>query len=225
MTKQTLKTTILICSFFASFAGTVSAQENKIAPPKITCYIRCHVSPQERSDEIYKSAECTSCHNTVEEHNKERSIWEKLPFARIASYFKPPSDKPESERFRNAADQQNALALLRGRKPVIPPSSLKAPPGMVHIPAGEFIMGSFDRWEDEQPEYAVWVNDFFIDRYEVTNKQYKEFINATDHRPPKHWKEGDYPEGMDNYPVVYVTHFDATAYAAWAGKQLPLEEE
>ncbi|HEC16142.1 MAG TPA: hypothetical protein ENI99_06165 [Sedimenticola sp.] len=115
---------------------------------------------------------------------------------------------------------------------------------MVFIPAGEFIMGSsreelapiikefgeradfqgydFDR---ETPRRRVYVKAFYIDRYEVTNAQYKEFIDATGHMPPRHWEGGTYAEGMGNHPVIKITWFDASAYAIWAGKRLPTEEE
>ncbi|MBO9572822.1 MAG: SUMF1/EgtB/PvdO family nonheme iron enzyme, partial [Chitinophagaceae bacterium] len=70
-----------------------------------------------------------------------------------------------------------------------------------------------------------------IDITPVTNNQYYDFIKATGYKPKdntnflKHWKNGTFPEGKANYPVVYVDLDDARAYAAWAGKRLPREEE
>ena len=70
-----------------------------------------------------------------------------------------------------------------------------------------------------------------MDEHPVTNRQYKEFINATGYKPAdevnflKHWENGEIPEGMENFPVIYVTLEDAQAYAAWAGKRLPTEME
>ncbi len=112
--------------------------------------------------------------------------------------------------------------------------------GMVKIPAGEFIMGSnkVDREElqqrfgmkripyvNEHPARKVYLDEYYIDKYEVTNKEYKEFVDATGHKPPKGWVNGNYKPGTDRHPVVMVTWFDADAYCKWRGKRLPTEAE
>ncbi len=72
---------------------------------------------------------------------------------------------------------------------------------------------------------------FYIDEYPVTNKQYKQFLNATQYHPKddynflKDWKEGTYPTGWDDKPVTWVSLEDARAYSDWAGKRLPHEWE
>lgn len=88
---------------------------------------------------------------------------------------------------------------------------------MVHIPTGEFPMGG-----EKKP---VSVEAFYIDRYPVTNAEYKRFVDATGHSPPQHWRRGTYSEGKADHPVVYVRWSDAAAYAEWAGKRLPTEAE
>jgi formylglycine-generating enzyme required for sulfatase activity len=116
--------------------------------------------------------------------------------------------------------------------------------GMVFIPEGEFIMGSDDDdikevkkiygnkggmegylYESEKPKRKVYVKSFFIDKYEVTNAQYKKFIDATGYPPPRHWSNGMYPSGKAHYPVLFISWYDAKEYAKWAGKRLPTEEE
>ena len=64
---------------------------------------------------------------------------------------------------------------------------------------------------------------FFIDQYEVTNEEYRQFVEATDYPPP--WNRRQYVPGTGSLPVVNVTWFDAQAYAKWAGKRLPTETE
>ena len=95
---------------------------------------------------------------------------------------------------------------------------------MVLIPAGEFQMGSNSGDPDEKPVHTVYLDAFFIDKYEVTVAQYKQFISATGHPEPKKcWDDPQY--NQPNYPVVGVTWYDAMAYAEWAGKRLPTEAE
>jgi len=99
------------------------------------------------------------------------------------------------------------------------------PEGMVSIPGGKFMMGRNDGEEDERPPREVEVKPFYLDKYEVTNQQYKKFIEALKHPAPKNWKNGSYALDEATLPVTYVTWQDATAYAKWAGKRLPTEAE
>ncbi|MCZ6512606.1 MAG: SUMF1/EgtB/PvdO family nonheme iron enzyme [Nitrospinae bacterium] len=116
-----------------------------------------------------------------------------------------------------------------------------APPeGMVRVPEGYFLMGTdeFDEaghalslgldkpwYADESPQRRIDLPGFYIDQYEVTNRQYYIFIQATDHKPPRSWRGPKYPEGWERLPVTDVTFFDATAYSEWVGKRLPTEQE
>jgi formylglycine-generating enzyme required for sulfatase activity len=152
-----------------------------------------------------------------------------------------------------------------------------APPGMVWIPAGTFTMGSDTAMArpDEQPAHRVRVDGFWMDTTEVTNRQFRAFVEATGYvttaekapqldeimaqlppgtpppsaemlvpgslvfTPPAtpgtpwwvwragtNWRQPDGPgstiAGKDDYPVVHVSWDDATAYAHWAGKRLPV---
>ena len=115
-------------------------------------------------------------------------------------------------------------------------------PNMMFIPAGDFYMGSKnkdkDAESDEKPRHTVYVDTFYIDKYEVTNAQYKEFIDANPQwqksRIPRkyhdgdylqHWDGNDYPPDKGSHPVVYVSWYAAMAYAQWQGKRLPTEAE
>jgi formylglycine-generating enzyme required for sulfatase activity len=75
------------------------------------------------------------------------------------------------------------------------------------------------------------VPSFFIDKYPVTNAEFKKFLDASHYRPKddhnflKDWKSGTYPDGWANKPVTWVSLEDARAYAAWAGRRLPHEWE
>ena len=98
--------------------------------------------------------------------------------------------------------------------------------GVVLVPGGEFLMGS-DSEGDHSPVHKVYVDSFYMDKYEVTNAQYLRFCEATGHRLPEFRGMDGFRCGPDypNHPVVGVSWHDAVAYAAWCGKRLPTEAE
>ena len=125
----------------------------------------------------------------------------------------------------------------RGRGNISIQELERATAEMVRIPAGEFQMGSNEITE-ATPRHTVYTDEFYIDPYEVTNAQFKAFIDANpewrkDNIPReyhngnylKHWDGNDYPNGRANHPVVYVSWYAAMAYAKWVGKRLPTEAE
>ena len=118
------------------------------------------------------------------------------------------------------------------------PSAGDAPDGMVLIPAGEFEMGSETGQANERPVHTVYLDAFYMDIYEVTNAQYKAFIDENPEWQKENiasafhdgvylrlWNGNAYPEGKADHPVIYVSWYAAMAYAHWAGKRLPTEAE
>lgn len=106
------------------------------------------------------------------------------------------------------------------------PAAIPTPPeGMVYVPGATFTMGSDRGDELSRPGHAVSVKPFFMDRTEVTNAQYQQFIDAKAYSPPPFWRNGHFPAGKGDLPVVNVNWYDASAYAQWAGKRLPTESE
>lgn len=156
--------------------------------------------------------------------------------------------------------------------PAVTPSPLPTAPEeeMILVPAGKFLMGSNEKeiedtvntaveygfvdadrswFVDEFPQHEVYLDSFYIDKYEVTNKQFDEFVTSTGYKTDGEregygfiwdgsaWKEvsgatwqhpkgpGSYITGRMDHPVVQVSWNDAIAYALWSGKRLPTEAE
>ncbi|MGQ0696477.1 MAG: formylglycine-generating enzyme family protein, partial [Nitrospiraceae bacterium] len=96
---------------------------------------------------------------------------------------------------------------------------------MVLVPAGEFTMGSDNGDEDESPIHRVYVNAFYIDKFEVTNGRFAKFVDAIQSEPPWGFADKDTPVTDANRPVRWVNWMDAMSYCLWAGKRLPTEAE
>ena len=119
--------------------------------------------------------------------------------------------------------------------PIAPPTATLE--GMVLIPAGTFQIGDEDARGDARPVTTVHLDAFYMDIYEVTNAQFKEFVDANPGalktiedeigttRDLRHWNGTDYPAGKADHPVVNVSWYAALAYAGWAEKRLPTEAE
>lgn len=98
----------------------------------------------------------------------------------------------------------------------------------VTIPAGPFLRGTSSGGYDERPQRTIMLDTFAIDRYEVTNHQYQQFIAATGHRkagPPSRYAKSIGKMRSPNQPVVYVSWEDAVDYCRWKGARLPTEAE
>ncbi|MGV8120551.1 MAG: SUMF1/EgtB/PvdO family nonheme iron enzyme [Candidatus Xenobiia bacterium LiM19] len=97
---------------------------------------------------------------------------------------------------------------------------------MLLIPAGEFLMGSPEGkgTDDEHPQHNMYLDAFYIYKYEVTNGQFARFVKETGYKTEGNWKR--YAEsGRETHPVVSVTWNDASAYCRWAGGKLPTEAQ
>jgi iron(II)-dependent oxidoreductase len=136
------------------------------------------------------------------------------------------------------------IVPIQATKPV-----RSAPSGMILIPQADFLfkvsgieIEGFNEtgvdvqypWEESPRrfhEHPMQVKSFYIDKYPVTNAEFKKFLESTHYRPQdnlnllRDWKDDSYPDGWDNKPVTWVSQEDARAYASWAGKRLPHEWE
>jgi len=104
-------------------------------------------------------------------------------------------------------------------------SLLRAADGMemVHIPAGEFLMGN-DKAPvpTQRPEHVVYLDAYWVDRLEVSNAQYRLCVEAGVCSEPRSWKDVNF--NGDQQPAIVVWD-DADAYCAWVGGRLPTEAE
>ncbi len=121
----------------------------------------------------------------------------------------------------------------------------QVPEDMVLIPGGPFLMGvdkevnaktekmskikrlkysvSREAFHDEGPAHNITLDTYYLDKYEVSNQQYGQFIKATGHPAPAYWD--DHLRNKPNQPVSGVNWHDANAFCSWANKRLPTEAE
>jgi formylglycine-generating enzyme required for sulfatase activity len=132
--------------------------------------------------------------------------------------------------------------------------TLATPPDLARIPAGDFLMGAADADEEERPIHRVYVSEFFIGRFPVTQDDFARFIRATGYPAPAVrglprvavgereaifrelaapyvWERAEPPEGHGSHPIVLVRYNDALAYCRWLSEaigraaRLPTEAE
>lgn len=101
------------------------------------------------------------------------------------------------------------------------------PENMALVNAGGFIRGTDktgnDVFDDEAPAKMIYLSSYYMDKFEVSNRDYTEFIKATDHPAPAYWDH--HLLNQPHQPVTGVNWFDANAYCHWANKRLPTEAE
>lgn len=101
---------------------------------------------------------------------------------------------------------------------------------MVRVPASDYVRGNKNGFPDEKAEQLIHIDDFYMDEYEVTNRQYAQCVQAgrcTSPRLPRSVNFTNYYAQFDfaDFPVIWVTWNDASAYCAYRGKRLPTEAE
>jgi formylglycine-generating enzyme required for sulfatase activity len=101
---------------------------------------------------------------------------------------------------------------------------------MMLVPSGEFTMGRDEGELDQRPAHLVYLDAYYIDKYEVTNALYNDCVLADICSLPKRLDSRyrttyyGYPE-FDDHPVTNVDYFQATTYCEWRGGNLPTEAQ
>lgn len=139
-----------------------------------------------------------------------------------------------AEKAQDLLENKNNKSLISLTSMVSPVSDVQTDTSdhMVLIPEGPFIMGSNDHGEDERPEHKVYLDVYWIDKYEVNAGEYAKFLSAVKNKgyfiPSKFGTlDDEYQpvEGFAAYPINNVTWFGAAAYCRWKNKRLPTEAE
>lgn len=191
---------------------------------------KCATSCHEPENIIQARKEKSNLSPCKECHKGESSVAPRSPFKPFDGVLRGGVESRSQLKIAQLKESKHPSAEDKtetGKQPdsITEASSKTPPPNMVLIPAGEFVMGSNDRWDDEAPEYIENTGAFYIDIYETTNEEYKKFVDATNREVPYLWRNGEIPEGKEKHPVTYVNWFDAKDYCHWKGKRLPTEEE
>ena len=149
---------------------------------------------------------------------------------------------PAAAQSEPATAQQAGEAIYLPWAALVPPTPTPTPPPgndiatEILIPAGSFQMGCDSTnlvetcYSDEQPLHTVTLGAFYIDKYEVTNARYKACVDAGQCTAPGKSSSDTRPSYYGNadfndYPVIFVDWYQATAFCTWAGKRLPTEAE
>ena len=144
-----------------------------------------------------------------------------LPLMGILRGTTPPPADPDSESVITQNIHDNLTPAEEGHVKLVENQ-------MVKVPAGEFVRGTNKGGYNERPENVFHVDTFWIDKFEITNHQYFEFVESTGHRkpgPPSRYARNLVNLRGPNQPVTYVSWADAKAYCEWKGKRLPTEAE
>ncbi len=172
------------------------------------------------------------CGSTTTRPRQTREVSENIKYF---DEHRPTTRQPE----KAGLPPVERIAQDNGDAPPLDPIQQKRPPkrhmmdslteGMVKVEEGKFTMGHVDpAVTDAGPPQLVDVSTFYIDKYEVTNAQFKKFLEASDYDwkgKLSAWPLGKMPQEIANHPVGYCSFNDAKAYATWVGKRLPTEAE
>ena len=118
------------------------------------------------------------------------------------------------------SNQNSAVsnAKPKPKKPAPTPTpEIEAPAGEVEVSAGEVTLGG---GKSKMPLRRISVSNFAIGETEVTNAQYSQFVEAAEYKAPADWKDGKFPAGDENKPVVNIGWADANAYCEWLSKKI-----
>ena len=206
---------IFVFALILPLQGVVAAEQNTLPEPllhlKVKECLTCHNDKAHSVTASLISNECQQCHSRQE-------VEEKL--IRVAQSVANEKHLPKPPK---TADH---MVLGMSLPMYYEGSRIGAEPNkMILIPAGEFTMGTNLRLSDEGPAHKVVLKAFWIDKYEVTNLQYKKFSDETNRKSPPHFENRTFPDGKADHPVTFVSWFDAKDYCKWAGKRLPTDAE
>ena len=109
----------------------------------------------------------------------------------------------------------------------VPTSVSFIEPELCSIPAGEFLMGDQKNRKflsvSERPAHRVFISEFCISKYPITNLEYQAFVMDTRHRTPPHWQGINFPSGKNDSPVVNVSWLDAESYCKWLSERTAIQ--
>ncbi|MBI5854327.1 MAG: SUMF1/EgtB/PvdO family nonheme iron enzyme [Nitrospirae bacterium] len=155
--------------------------------------------------------------------------------ARAETHTAPiPRPQPDATRDRAAVESEDPPAILKVNEQLVVAQrqelqrlsqrAVTPPEDMVLIPMGDFLMGAEDGEPDARPAHRTTISSFWMDKYEITNAQYRRCVESGACQPPKDRRTFDDSQ-VAQHPVSNVTWNAARTYCRWVGKRLPTEAE
>ena len=133
----------------------------------------------------------------------------------LAGCGKTPPTPPGNQQQAPSVPDNSGSTNPEGSTDVEQGQSDKIVGSLIKIDARTDFTFRFDLKNTGAGELSPIVDEYYLSAYKVTNEQYFVFINETKHKAPTYWKDGKYPEGKGNHPVLNVSFSDAVSYCEW----------
>ena len=199
---------IVVCVLVSFVAGSLTSSPTSVPPTKIVVNAPIASVPTPETISALTVTPIPTGTNTPKPTDTPKPT---------AIFTPKPTDTPRPTPIQNLGIGSSKISPIDGVT-------------MMYVPVGEFAMGSDSGGSDEKPVHTLYLDAFWIDKFEATNALYKKCVDAgkcLPSNPTSSYTRSAYygNSQFDNFPVIYVSWDDANKYCTWVGKKLPTEAQ